>query len=68
LREIPYGKDHDLLSESRRRDREQRQSHPDRDPCHRVIGSNGSMIGFGGGIDVKRRLLALEAGGGTTHF
>jgi methylated-DNA-[protein]-cysteine S-methyltransferase len=30
-------------------------------PCHRVIGSNGSMTGFGGGIDVKRQLLALEA-------
>jgi methylated-DNA-[protein]-cysteine S-methyltransferase len=31
-------------------------------PCHRVIGSNGSLTGFGGGIDVKRRLLALETG------
>ena len=31
-------------------------------PCHRVIGSNGSLTGFGGGIDVKRRLLALESG------
>jgi O-6-methylguanine DNA methyltransferase len=30
-------------------------------PCHRVIGSSGSMTGFGGGIDVKRQLLALEA-------
>ena len=30
-------------------------------PCHRVIGSNGSMTGFGGGIEVKRQLLALEA-------
>ncbi|MEA2163118.1 MAG: methylated-DNA-[protein]-cysteine S-methyltransferase [Thermoanaerobaculia bacterium] len=30
-------------------------------PCHRVIGSNGSMTGFGGGVDVKRQLLALEA-------
>ena len=29
-------------------------------PCHRVIGSNGSLTGFGGGIDVKRRLLDLE--------
>src|SRR5579884_1578920 len=26
-------------------------------PCHRVIGTNGSLTGFGGGIDVKRRLL-----------
>ena len=31
-------------------------------PCHRVIGSNGALTGFGGGIDVKRRLLALESG------
>jgi methylated-DNA-[protein]-cysteine S-methyltransferase len=31
-------------------------------PCHRVIGSSGSLTGFGGGIDVKRRLLDLEAG------
>lgn len=29
-------------------------------PCHRVVGANGSLTGFGGGIDVKRRLLALE--------
>jgi methylated-DNA-[protein]-cysteine S-methyltransferase len=31
-------------------------------PCHRVIGTNGSLTGFGGGIDVKRHLLALEGG------
>jgi len=31
-------------------------------PCHRVIGANGSLTGFGGGIDTKRRLLALEGG------
>lgn len=30
-------------------------------PCHRVIGTNGSLTGFGGGIDVKRQLLSLEA-------
>ena len=30
-------------------------------PCHRVIGSNGSMTGFGGGIDTKVALLELEA-------
>lgn len=29
-------------------------------PCHRVIGSNGSLIGFGGGLPTKRYLLALE--------
>jgi methylated-DNA-[protein]-cysteine S-methyltransferase len=30
-------------------------------PCHRVIGSNGKMTGFGGGIPVKEALLALES-------
>ena len=29
-------------------------------PCHRVIGSNGSLTGFGGGIDTKVRLLEHE--------
>lgn len=29
-------------------------------PCHRVIGSNGSLTGFAGGLPVKRALLALE--------
>lgn len=31
-------------------------------PCHRVIGADGSLTGFGGGISIKRRLLDLEAG------
>jgi methylated-DNA-[protein]-cysteine S-methyltransferase len=31
-------------------------------PCHRVIGSNGSLTGFGGGIENKRFLLAHEQG------
>lgn len=30
-------------------------------PCHRVIGSNGKLVGYGGGLDVKRYLLTLEA-------
>ena len=30
-------------------------------PCHRVIGASGSLTGFGGGLDVKRQLLAMEA-------
>jgi methylated-DNA-[protein]-cysteine S-methyltransferase len=29
-------------------------------PCHRVIGANGKLTGFAGGLDVKARLLALE--------
>jgi methylated-DNA-[protein]-cysteine S-methyltransferase len=31
-------------------------------PCHRVIGSDGSLTGFGGGLENKRTLLDLEAG------
>jgi methylated-DNA-[protein]-cysteine S-methyltransferase len=33
-------------------------------PCHRVIGSDGSLTGYGGGLDRKRFLLALEGGTG----
>ena len=29
-------------------------------PCHRVIGSDGKLVGFGGGIDLKIKLLELE--------
>lgn len=29
-------------------------------PCHRVIGANGGMVGYGGGLEVKEKLLALE--------
>lgn len=32
-------------------------------PCHRAIGSNGSLTGFAGGLDTKRYLLALECYG-----
>jgi methylated-DNA-[protein]-cysteine S-methyltransferase len=31
-------------------------------PCHRVIGADGSLTGYGGGLERKRWLLALEAG------
>ncbi|MDA0911632.1 MAG: methylated-DNA--[protein]-cysteine S-methyltransferase [Proteobacteria bacterium] len=31
-------------------------------PCHRVIGSNGSLTGFGGGLDNKAKLLEIERG------
>jgi O-6-methylguanine DNA methyltransferase len=34
-------------------------------PCHRVIGSDGSLTGYGGGLPLKRRLLALEGVLGT---
>jgi methylated-DNA-[protein]-cysteine S-methyltransferase len=31
-------------------------------PCHRVIGANGSLTGYGGGLERKRLLLELESG------
>ncbi len=33
-------------------------------PCHRVIGAGGSLTGYGGGLERKRRLLDLEMSGG----
>lgn len=29
-------------------------------PCHRVIGANGTLVGYGGGLEIKRKLLELE--------
>lgn len=29
-------------------------------PCHRVIGVNGSLVGYAGGLDVKKKLLEME--------
>ena len=34
-------------------------------PCHRVIGANGKLTGFGGGLEIKDQLLALEGIGRT---
>ena len=31
-------------------------------PCHRVIGSDGKLVGYAGGLDMKRRLLKIERG------
>ncbi|HEX4718973.1 MAG TPA: methylated-DNA--[protein]-cysteine S-methyltransferase [Thermoleophilaceae bacterium] len=31
-------------------------------PCHRVIGSNGKLVGYGGGLENKQLLLDLERG------
>src|SRR5690606_32152543 len=31
-------------------------------PCHRVIGANGTLTGYGGGLPTKQALLALERG------
>lgn len=30
-------------------------------PCHRVVGSDGRLVGFGGGVEQKRRMLEMEA-------
>ena len=30
-------------------------------PCHRVIGSDGSLTGYGGGIAIKKKLIHLES-------
>ena len=30
-------------------------------PCHRIIGSNGALVGYAGGLDVKKRLLEIES-------
>ncbi|MDR2765792.1 MAG: methylated-DNA--[protein]-cysteine S-methyltransferase [Tannerella sp.] len=29
-------------------------------PCHRVIGADGRLVGYAGGLDIKKQLLALE--------
>lgn len=31
-------------------------------PCHRVIGSNGALVGYGGGLEIKEHLLGMEGG------
>ena len=35
-------------------------------PCHRVIGSDGSLTGYGGGLERKELLLRLEGAGPAT--
>jgi methylated-DNA-[protein]-cysteine S-methyltransferase len=37
-------------------------------PCHRVVGSDGSLHGYAGGLDLKLRLLSMESGQGTLSF
>jgi methylated-DNA-[protein]-cysteine S-methyltransferase len=36
-------------------------------PCHRVVGANGSLVGYGGGLERKERLLQLEGASLTLH-
>lgn len=35
-------------------------------PCHRLVGSSGHLTGYGGGLDLKGHLLALEAARGSS--
>jgi|SRR5579864_147689 len=70
LRTIPYGKtwSYGQLAERVRRPKASRavgaangqNPIPVIIPCHRVIGADGSLTGFGGGLPIKRKLLAIE--------
>jgi methylated-DNA-[protein]-cysteine S-methyltransferase len=72
LREIPYGETTSYGEIARaigRPDRARavgaangRNPLPIVIPCHRVIGADGSLVGYGGGLELKRRLLELESG------
>ena len=71
LQEIPYGETATYADIARRIGRPRavravgaangRNPIPIIVPCHRVIGSDGSLTGFGGGLDAKQALLELEA-------
>jgi methylated-DNA-[protein]-cysteine S-methyltransferase len=37
-------------------------------PCHRVIGSSGRLVGYGGGLALKQRLLEIEGAAGRLDF
>ena len=70
LRRIPYGETRSYGSMAREIGRPtavRAVGHANHDnpigviiPCHRVIGSNGSLTGYAGGLDMKRVLLELE--------
>ncbi len=71
LRTIPYGETTTYAEIARRLGRANafravgaangRNPIPILIPCHRVVGTDGSLTGFGGGLGVKRALLLLEA-------
>lgn len=70
LQEIPYGKTCSYKEIAQRVGSEKgfravgmannRNPIPIFIPCHRVIGSNGGLVGYGGGLDIKVQLLELE--------
>jgi methylated-DNA-[protein]-cysteine S-methyltransferase len=57
LRLIPYG---ETISYAQLAERIGNNPIPIIVPCHRVIGSDGSLTGFGGGLSTKKKLLDLE--------
>jgi methylated-DNA-[protein]-cysteine S-methyltransferase len=73
LREIPYGETHSYADIARRIGRPTAVRAVGRAngqnplaivvPCHRVIGADGSLTGYSGGLELKRALLELEARG-----
>jgi methylated-DNA-[protein]-cysteine S-methyltransferase len=75
LADIPYGRTVSYAEQARRLGRPRavravgaangRNPVPIVLPCHRIVGSDGSLTGFGGGLDVKRALLEHE---GATLF
>jgi methylated-DNA-[protein]-cysteine S-methyltransferase len=72
LQEIPYGETRSYLDVARQIGNEKAvravgsaagaNPVPVIVPCHRVIGHDGSLTGFGGGLDLKQEMLALEQG------
>jgi methylated-DNA-[protein]-cysteine S-methyltransferase len=76
LREIPYGQTVSYAEMARRMGRPRavravgaangRNPLPIVIPCHRLIGSDGRLTGYGGGLHVKEALLALERRGKTS--
>lgn len=70
LRQIPYGKTASYGDIAKRIDNPKacravgaangKNPVPIIIPCHRIIGNDGSMTGFGGGLELKRTLLELE--------
>jgi len=70
LRDIPFGKTCSYGELAKRLGRDgaaravgsanRRNPLPIIVPCHRVIGANGELTGFAGGLDIKRKLLTIE--------
>jgi methylated-DNA-[protein]-cysteine S-methyltransferase len=68
LAEIPYGETRSYAEQARRLQTgaravgsaNARNPLPIVLPCHRLVGTNGSLTGYGGGLELKEQLLRLE--------